>query len=76
IFPLNIKGSAGSLAIWMNWFGSWVTSYTFNYLMSWSSYGTFIMYAVINGLAIVFIARLVPETKGRTLEEIQAAINK
>ncbi|KAI3882737.1 hypothetical protein MKW92_012330 [Papaver armeniacum] len=76
IFPLNIKGSAGSLAIWMNWFGSWVTSYTFNYLMSWSSYGTFILYAVINGLAIVFIAILVPETKGRTLEEIQAAINK
>ncbi|KAI3979985.1 hypothetical protein MKX01_042639 [Papaver californicum] len=76
IFPLNIKGSAGSLTIWMNWFGSWVISYSFNYLMSWSSYGTFIMYAVINGLAVVFIAMLVPETKGRTLEEIQAAINK
>ncbi|KAF5191023.1 Sugar transporter erd6-like [Thalictrum thalictroides] len=76
IFPINIKGVAGSLATLVNWFGAWVCSYTFNYLMSWSSYGTFIIYAVINALAILFIATLVPETKGRTLEEIQAAINK
>ncbi|OVA11402.1 Sugar/inositol transporter [Macleaya cordata] len=76
IFPINVKGVAGSLATLVNWFGSWVASYTFNYLMSWSSYGTFIIYAVINGLAILFVAILVPETKGRTLEEIQAAVNK
>ncbi|PIA39373.1 hypothetical protein AQUCO_02600083v1 [Aquilegia coerulea] len=76
IFPINIKGVAGSLATLVNWFGAWVISYTFNYLMSWSSSGTFIIYAVVNALAIVFIATMVPETKGRTLEEIQAAINK
>ncbi|KAF6148700.1 hypothetical protein GIB67_020156 [Kingdonia uniflora] len=76
IFPINVKGVAGSLATLVNWFGSWVVSYTFNYLMSWSSYGTFIIYAVVNILAIIFIATFVPETKGRTLEEIQAAINK
>ena len=39
IFPLNVKGAAGSLAIWANWFGSWAVSYTFNYLISWSSSG-------------------------------------
>ncbi|KAF6171636.1 hypothetical protein GIB67_042151 [Kingdonia uniflora] len=39
IFPINVKGVAGSLATLVNWFGSWVVSYTFNYLMSWSSYG-------------------------------------
>lgn len=37
--------------------------------------GTFILYAAINALAIVFIVKVVPETKGRTLEQIQAAIN-
>ncbi|KAF9604489.1 hypothetical protein IFM89_006844 [Coptis chinensis] len=38
IFPINVKGAAGSLATLVNWFGSWLCSFTFNYLMSWSSY--------------------------------------
>ncbi|XP_071741327.1 sugar transporter ERD6-like 7 [Rutidosis leptorrhynchoides] len=75
IFPINIKGVAGSLATLVNWFGAWAISYTFNFLLTWSSYGTFIIYAAINGGAIVFIIMMVPETKGRTLEEIQADIN-
>ncbi|KAG2693574.1 hypothetical protein I3760_08G102700 [Carya illinoinensis] len=75
IFPINIKGRGGSLATLVNWFGAWLCSYTFNFLMSWSSYGTFILYAAINALAIVFVVTVVPETKGRTLEQIQAAIN-
>ncbi|PQM34972.1 sugar transporter ERD6-like 7 isoform X1 [Prunus yedoensis var. nudiflora] len=76
IFPINIKGQAGSLATLVNWFGAWLCSYTFNYLMSWSSYGTFILYAAINALAILFVTLMVPETKGKTLEQIQGAINK
>ncbi|CAN1234098.1 Sugar transporter ERD6-like 7 [Linum perenne] len=75
IFPINIKGAAGGLATLVNWFGAWAVSYTYNFLMSWSSYGTFLVYAAINGLAIVFVIMVVPETKGRTLEQIQAAIN-
>lgn len=34
--------------------------------------GTFYVYGGVCVLAIIFIAKLVPETKGRTLEEIQA----
>uniref|UniRef100_A0A5B7AKP3 Putative Major facilitator superfamily protein isoform 1 n=1 Tax=Davidia involucrata TaxID=16924 RepID=A0A5B7AKP3_DAVIN len=75
IFPINVKGVAGSLATLTNWFGAWAVSYTFNFLMSWSSYGTFAIYAAINALAILFVIKVVPETKGRTLEQIQAAIN-
>ncbi|CAH8353371.1 unnamed protein product [Eruca vesicaria subsp. sativa] len=75
IFPINIKGVAGGMATLVNWFGAWAVSYTFNFLMSWSSYGTFIIYAVINALAIVFVIAVVPETKGKTLEEIQAVVN-
>ncbi|XP_059660545.1 sugar transporter ERD6-like 7 [Cornus florida] len=75
IFPINIKGVAGSLATLVNWFGAWAVSYTFNFLMAWSSYGTFVIYAAINALAIVFVLMVVPETKGRTLEQLQAAIN-
>ncbi|CAL5427867.1 unnamed protein product [Camellia sinensis] len=71
IFPINVKGVGGSLATLVNWFIAWLVSYTFNYLMAWSSYGTFILYGAINLLAILFIVMVVPETKGRTLEQLQ-----
>ncbi|KAL4324994.1 hypothetical protein GQ457_11G015670 [Hibiscus cannabinus] len=74
IFPVNIKGSAGSLCNLVNWFCSWVVSYSFNFLLQWSSPGTFFVFSSISGVAIIFIAWRVPETKGRTLEEIQASI--
>ncbi|XP_059652553.1 sugar transporter ERD6-like 5 [Cornus florida] len=74
IFPINIKGSAGSLANLTNWFGSWVVSYSYNFLFEWSSAGVFFMYTIVSGLIVVFVAILVPETKGRTLEEIQASM--
>ncbi|MFS7901902.1 putative major facilitator, sugar transporter, major facilitator superfamily [Helianthus anomalus] len=75
IFPINIKGTAGGLVTLVNWAGAWAVSYTFNFLLTWSSYGTFLLYAAVNVACIVFVINLVPETKGKTLEEIQAAIN-
>ncbi|KAH1200761.1 Sugar transporter ERD6-like 16 [Glycine max] len=75
IFPIHVKGTAGSLVILVNWLGSWVVSYTFNFLMSWSSPGTLFLYAGCSLLTILFVAKLVPETKGKTLEEVQACIN-
>ncbi|TVU04332.1 hypothetical protein EJB05_50098 [Eragrostis curvula] len=75
IFPINMKGSAGSLVTLVSWLGSWIISYTFNFLLMWNSYGTFFIFASICGLTVVFVERLVPETKGRTLEEIQASMN-
>ncbi|KAL5701519.1 hypothetical protein ACHQM5_026845 [Ranunculus cassubicifolius] len=75
IFPINVKGVAGSLVTLVNWFGAWAVSYTFNFLMSWSSSGTFFLYSGIGAITVLFVAKLVPETKGKTLEEIQASIN-
>jgi SP family facilitated glucose transporter-like MFS transporter 8 len=46
IFPVNIKGQAGSIATLVNWFGAWLCSYTFNFLMSWSSYGKYIIFQI------------------------------
>ncbi|KAF2307138.1 hypothetical protein GH714_025056 [Hevea brasiliensis] len=74
IFPVNIKDRAGSLVNLVSSVGSWIVAYTFNFLFEWSSAGVFFIYAIIAGLGVVFIAKLVPETKGRTLEEIQASI--
>lgn len=75
IFPIHVKGTAGSLVVLVNWLGAWLVSYTFNFLMSWSSPGTLFLYAGCSLLTILFVAKLVPETKGKTLEEIQGCIN-
>lgn len=37
IFPIHVKAAAGSLVVLVNWLGAWTVSYTYNFLMSWSS---------------------------------------
>ncbi|XP_019101539.1 PREDICTED: sugar transporter ERD6-like 5 isoform X2 [Camelina sativa] len=74
IFPIDIKGPAGSLVTVVSWIGSWIISFTFNFLMNWSPAGTFYVFATVCGVTVIFVAKLVPETKGRTLEEIQSSI--
>ncbi|KAK8601281.1 hypothetical protein V6N12_051119 [Hibiscus sabdariffa] len=71
ILPINVKGLAGSIATLSNWFFAWVVTMTANLLLDWSSGGTFTIYMVVSAFSIVFVTLWVPETKGRTLEEIQ-----
>nr|GLL30551.1 sugar transporter ERD6-like 5 isoform X2 [Ipomoea trifida] len=37
IFPVNIKGTGGSLVTFSNWFSSWMVTYAFNFVFQWSS---------------------------------------
>src|SRR5215212_6885523 len=73
IYPLNIRGSAMSVASLANWGSNFLVSLTFLLLISaFGQTGTFWLDAVIGVITWLFVYFLVPETKGRTLEEIEA----
>ncbi|AET03896.1 putative major facilitator, sugar transporter, major facilitator superfamily [Medicago truncatula] len=74
ILPVNIKGLAGSTATMANWLVAWIITMTANLLLTWSSGGTFLIYTVVAAFTVVFTSLWVPETKGRTLEEIQFSL--
>lgn len=71
ILPVNIKSLGGSIATLANWFTGWVVTVTANLLLDWSNGGTFTIYTVISAFTVLFVILWVPETKGRTLEEVQ-----
>lgn len=73
IFPLAIRGRGMSLATIANWGFNMLVSLTFlDLLKGIGQSATFLVYAVLTGAAFLFTYKLVPETKGRSLEEIEA----
>ena len=73
IFPNRVRGVAMSVAITALWIGSFGLTYTFpifNDLLK--AGGTFWLYSVICLLGFLFIWKRLPETKGKSLEEIEA----
>ncbi|VAH11243.1 unnamed protein product [Triticum turgidum subsp. durum] len=70
ILPVNIKSLAGSTATLANWMTSWLITMTASLMLNWSNGGTFAIYAAVSMGTLLFVCLCVPETKGRTLEEI------
>jgi sugar porter (SP) family MFS transporter len=72
IFPLNIRSAAMASCTVANWGFNFLVSFTFLQLVSTAGKGgAFFTYAALGIAAIVFFAWKVPETKGRSLEEIE-----
>lgn len=72
IFPNKIRGTAMSVATFSLWAACFILTYTFpllNQLLKAS--GTFWLYGSICVLGFLFILRQLPETKGKSLEEIE-----
>jgi MFS transporter, SP family, galactose:H+ symporter len=73
IYPLKIRGRAMGIATMSNWGSNWIVALTFLSLLDHlGSARTFWLYALAGVAAWIFVYRLVPETKGKTLEEIEA----
>lgn len=71
VFPNTIRGAAVAIAVAFQWIFNWIVSTSFVPMANSMGYMfTYSLYGVICILAAVFVWRLVPETKGKTLEDM------
>ncbi|KAH8405280.1 hypothetical protein KR222_001740 [Zaprionus bogoriensis] len=76
VFATDIKGFAGSIAGTTNWVLAFVITKTFkNLTEGMGSGGTFWLFAGLTVLGVVFVFFVVPETKGKSLNEIQQELS-
>ncbi|MEW6744754.1 MAG: sugar porter family MFS transporter [Planctomycetota bacterium] len=76
IFPTRIRGRAMSLSTFTIWSACYIVAQTFPMLNDSPAIGpakTFWVYAACSLIGFLFVLRMVPETKGRTLEQIEAS---
>ncbi len=73
IYPTQIRGRAMSVATFFLWTANFFVSLLFPPLLKHFGGNVFYLYAVLCAVAFLFVLTALPETKGRTLEEIQAA---
>lgn len=72
IFPNTIRSQAVAIAVAAQWISNFLVSATFPSLSAWSIGGTYCLYALMSLASAIFVWRWVPETKGKTLEEMSA----
>jgi MFS family permease len=75
IYPIAIRGHAMSLAAFVNWLSNYLVALTFLDLAAIFGTGsTFCLYAFLCLIALWFIAKRIPETKGKPLEVISKSL--
>lgn len=70
IFPNTIRGKAVAIAVAAQWIANYTVSSTFISLSEWSIGGTYLIYALFSLMSIIFVWKFVPETKGKSLEDM------
>jgi SP family galactose:H+ symporter-like MFS transporter len=72
IFPLQLRGRGMAIATIANWVSNMIVALTFLDLVGWLGRpGTFLVYAAMSVITWLFVWKLVPETKNRSLEDIE-----
>ena len=72
IFPPRVRGSASSFVTLVNWLLVFVVTNSFHYMLAtFYEQGTFWFFAFFSFLSFLYTYFCVPETKGKTLEEIE-----
>ena len=73
VLPVRAKSLGGGIATASNWLFAFLTTKEFEDLESLlDEFGAFWLFAGISLVGVLFVWFLVPETRGRSLEEIEA----
>ncbi|EFN75686.1 Sugar transporter ERD6-like 6 [Harpegnathos saltator] len=76
ILPAKIRGSAASIATGFNWMCTFIVTKTFEDVIAMiGAHGTFWLFGAIVVVGFIFVIVSVPETRGRSLEEIEKRFN-
>ena len=70
IFPNTIRGKAVAIAVAFQWVFNYIVSSTFPPLYEFSPMFAYSLYGIICVIAAIFVWRFVPETKGKSLEDM------
>ena len=70
IFPNTIRGKAVAIAVSFQWVFNYIVSSTFPPLYEFSPMFAYSLYGIICVIAAIFVWRFVPETKGKSLEDM------
>lgn len=70
MFPNRLRGAATSVAGGVEWASNFAVTLTFPVLAAWSIGTTYALYAAVALASIVFVLKLVPETKNLELEQM------
>ena len=79
IFPLSVRGIGSSFGSAANWLGNFIVSQFFLVLLDAfhnNVGGPFAIFGVFAALSIPFVLRFVPETKGKSLEQIEEEMTR
>jgi MFS transporter, SP family, xylose:H+ symportor len=73
LFPNSVRATAVSIAVAALWVSSFILTYTFPFFsQSFGASGVFLLYSGVCLIGLVFVYLCVPETKGQSLEQIEA----
>ncbi|WP_405498370.1 sugar porter family MFS transporter [Nocardia sp. NBC_00511] len=70
MFPNRLRAAALGVAASAQWIANWVITASFPSLADWNLSGTYVIYTAFALLSIPFVLKWVPETKGKSLEEM------
>jgi SP family sugar:H+ symporter-like MFS transporter len=71
MFPNQIRGSALAVAGFAQWFANYLIAQTFPIMAGWSLSGAYLFYAVSAAVSFVLVQKLVRETRGKELEQME-----
>ena len=71
IFPNKIRGQAVAIAVAFQWAANYLISSTYPSMMEFSGGFTYAFYGTMAVISAIFVWKMVPETKGKTLEEME-----